>query len=237
MDITVYLPDDVAQRAKSGNVNLSRVLRDALTTQFAEEDAVKATLEEASTVTLDLRTDEGRAYRGRMEAALLGEDAATGTAVYLRRNGTVITYRAEEQAFRSVEDPAVELAALLPIDRYVAAMDALGIVPEIDLDATPDAMPGAASTGVGTTRPASRTTGRRLRSVPGDIVEPPVAFLKRLTGHGDIARDSVVVTDAPASTRRAGVTDTAASPEPEAALETETQPELEASTETEGSAI
>jgi post-segregation antitoxin (ccd killing protein) len=44
VDITVYLPDEVAQRAKAQNVNLSRVLRDALTAQFAEEDAVSATL-------------------------------------------------------------------------------------------------------------------------------------------------------------------------------------------------
>ena len=122
MDITVYLPDEVAQRAKAQNVNLSRVLRDALTTQFAEEDTVSATLEAARTVTLELTTDEGRHYRGRLEAALIGESPSTGTAVYLRRNGEVITYRAEDRRFSTVADPAGELLAVLPTDAYIAAM-------------------------------------------------------------------------------------------------------------------
>jgi hypothetical protein len=185
VDITVYLPDEIAQRAKAQNVNLSRVLRDALTAQFTEEDAVSATLEEARTVTLELRTDEGRAYRGRLEATLLGEDADGATAVYLRRTGEVIAYRAGDRAFRAVDDPASELFGILPADRYFAAMDALGIVPEIDLDA-----PAGTASVARASQPPARSTGRRLRSVPGDIVEPPVAFLKRLTGHGEAARAS-----------------------------------------------
>jgi post-segregation antitoxin (ccd killing protein) len=181
VDITVYLPDEVAQRAKAENVNLSRVLRDALTTQFAEEDTVSATLEEARTVTLELKTDEGRAYRGRMEATLIGKDATSGTAVYLRRTGEVITYRPEDRRFRTVDDPASELLAVLPTDDYIAAMDALGIVPEVDLDAGFVVVAPA----TGAVPPPRQTARRKLRSVPGDLVEPPVSFLKRLAGHGD----------------------------------------------------
>lgn len=185
MDITVYLPDEVAQRAKAQNVNLSRVLRDALTAQFAEEDAVSATLEKTRTVTLELKTDEGRAYRGRMEATLIGKDATTGIAVYLRRSGEVITYRSEDRRFATVANPANELVAVLSTGEYIAAMDALGIMPEVDLDA---GLAGVAST-TGAVPPQPRTAGRRLRSVPGDLVEPPVNFLKRLTGHGDAPKD------------------------------------------------
>jgi hypothetical protein len=186
VDITVYLPDEVAQRAKAQNVNLSRVLRDALTAQFAEEDAVSATLENARTVTLELRTEEGRAYRGRMEATLIGKDARRGTDVYLRQSGEVITYRSEDRRFWTVADPANELLAVLPTGEYIAAMDALGIVPEVDLDA---GLVGAASR-TGAVRPPPQTAGQRLRSVPGDLVEPPVSFLKRLTGHGDAPKES-----------------------------------------------
>ena len=195
MDITVYLPDEVAQRAKAQNVNLSRVLRDALTTQFAEEDAVSATLEQASTVTLELRTDEGRAYRGRMEATLIGENAATGTAVYLRRSGEVVSYREEDRQYRTVADPASELVVVLPTNAYIAAMDALGIVPEVDLDSGFAAVAPAA--GAATTRP--RSTGQKLRAVPGDLVEPPVKLLKRLARHGDTTKEDEPTTDAPAS--------------------------------------
>ena len=225
MDITVYLPDEVAQRAKAQNVNLSRVLRDALTAQFTEEDAVSATLEDAGTVTLDLQTDEGRAYRGRMEATLLGEAADGATAVYLRRTGEVIAYRAEDRAFRAVEDPAGELFAILPTDRYFAAMDALGIVPEIDLDAPPA---GAASVS-SAPQPLARSTGRRLRSVPGDIVEPPVAFLKRLTGHGEAARVSAGTAEPAVQVSAAPEASSASDDVPAEAPGPEASPEPEAS--------
>jgi len=205
VDITVYLPDEVAQRAKAQNVNLSRVLRDALTVQFAEEDAVSATLEQARTVTLELRTDEGRAYRGRMEATLIGEDATTGSAVYLRRNGEVIAYREEDHRFRTVADPASELVAVLPTNAYIAAMDALGIVPEVDLDSGLVAAAPAAA--------RSRTAGQKLRAVPGDLVEPPVKLLKRLAGHGDAPKEGEPTAGAPASPAAA---EPDAEPEPEA---------------------
>jgi hypothetical protein len=213
VDITVYLPDDVAQRAKARSINLSRVLRDALTAQFSEEDAVEATLGQAASVTLELRTDDGRAYRGRMEAALLGESAQAETAVYLRRSGEVVAYRAEDRTLRTVADPASELFAVLPTDRYFAAMDALGLVPEIDLDAVPSGqVAGQASPQASGPQAPVRSTGRRLRSVPGDIVEPPVAFLKRITGHGDLGRDSVVVAEVPSSASRDAIEGTGDTP-------------------------
>jgi hypothetical protein len=65
-------------------------------------------------------------------------------------------------------------------------MDALGIMPEVDLDA---GLVGVASR-TGAARRPPQTAGQRLRSVPGDLVEPPVSFLKRLTGHGDAPKES-----------------------------------------------
>ncbi len=41
MDITVYLPDALGARAKQENINLSRMLRDAITEEFAMRDAMK----------------------------------------------------------------------------------------------------------------------------------------------------------------------------------------------------
>jgi hypothetical protein len=207
VDITVYLPDEVAQRAKAQNVNMSRVLRDALTAQFAEEDAVSATLEGAKTVILDLKTEEGRVYRGRMEATLIGRDVGRGTEVYLRQSGEVITYRSEDHRFWTVADPANELSTILPTDEYIAAMDALGIMPEVDLDS---GLVGVASATGAVLAPPQRA-GRRLRSVPGDLVEPPVSFLKRLTGHGDAPKDGLPAAEASAPPAPAEL---AAPPEP-----------------------
>jgi len=133
-------------------------------------------------VTLELTTDEGRVYRGRMAAIRIGEDARTGTEVYLRRSGEVIAYRVEERRYRTVEDPENELLDVLPTDQYIAAMDALGIVPVVDLDSLPVAEGSKAPT---VRRPASTGGRNRLRSVPGDLVEPPVSWLKRVTGHAE----------------------------------------------------
>ena len=163
MDITVYLPDEVAQRAKAQNVNLSRVLRDTLTAQFAEEDAVSATLVKATTVTLELKTEEGRDYRGRMEATLIGKDVVRGTDVYLRQSGEVITYRSEDRRFLTVADPANELLAVLPTGDYIAAMDALGILPEVDLDAGFVAVAPA----IGVVPPTGQRAGRQASFCSG----------------------------------------------------------------------
>ena len=197
MDITVYLPDDLAQRAKAKPRGfISGVLRATLEAKFAEEDAMKATLGDAGTVTLELTTDDGHPYRGRMTATLIAEDPRTGTNVYLRQGGEVIAYRLEERSYRTVEDPQRDLADILPTREYIGAMGALGIVPEVDLDAEPPvvASPRAAAP------PSAGTKGRRLRSVPGDlVVEPSVNLLKRLTGHGDATVDLTLPTPAPAA--------------------------------------
>lgn len=134
MDIAVYLPDELGRRAKAKPVNLSRVLRDALVAQFEEEDAVSQTLAGAEVVTLDLEDEEGRAYKGRLEATLIAE-GPKGEAVYLRANRDVFLYNPDEQKFWTLGDPAEDLRALLDQTEYMGAMESLGIVPEIDLDA------------------------------------------------------------------------------------------------------
>jgi post-segregation antitoxin (ccd killing protein) len=193
VDITVYLPDEIARRAKAQNVNLSRILRDALTDQFAEEDTMRTTLDAAQAITLELRTEEGRSYRGRLAAVRIGRGAPDGADVYLRRNGDVVAHRAEDGVLTTVLDPENDLRSILPTAEYIAAMNAIGIVPEVDLDAQAPPTDGPTET----VRPSSPTAAKRLRSVPGDLVEPPVSFIKRLAGHGDAPRDDLAVEELP----------------------------------------
>ncbi len=130
MDITVYLPDDLARRAKSAGINLSRTLRDAIQAQFAEEDAIEATLQGAEDITLDL--EDGTI--GRFTGTLIG--SGHDVEIYLSEAGNVVAYDAGKQRFNVVDNPEEDLANWLPHDpeEYVNAMRALGLTAVVDLD-------------------------------------------------------------------------------------------------------
>ncbi len=100
-------------------------------------------------------------------------------------------------------------------------MDALGIVPEVDLDAGFVAVAPA----TGEAPPPRRTAGRKLRSVPGDLVEPPVSFLKRLAGHGGPSTVEVSPPPAPPEAEAEAAPDAEAAPEAEAAPDAGAAPE------------
>ena len=134
VDITIYLPDDIGQRAKDKGINFSRLLRDALVGEFAEEDAKAKTLESAEDVVLDLTDGDGRKYRGRMRATALVDDQK-GRTFYLKEDGAVMVYDPSQDMDRDqlyeVESPALDLKDQLPRVDYFAVMDAIGEIPEI----------------------------------------------------------------------------------------------------------
>jgi hypothetical protein len=132
VDITVYLPDDLGQRAKDRGVNLSRMLRDALADQFAREDAMAQTLtsQPPKTIALDLVDPEDRGYKGTLEATRITD--SEDPEVYLTAGGKVILYDPDKRAVWEVDDPEQDLRDL-PSEHYLDAMDALGIVPTVDL--------------------------------------------------------------------------------------------------------
>ena len=47
----------------------------------------------------------------------------------------MIHYNPDDHKFWTVEYPESDLVDILPREEYLSAMDALGILPEIDLDA------------------------------------------------------------------------------------------------------
>lgn len=132
MDITIYLPDELALRAKSAGVNLSRLLRDALIEQFHQEDAVANATQDATIVTLDLQDRDGRAYKGRITASRIAQ--TDRVEVYLTPEEKVVVYDLDQLRYDVVEDPEEELVDLLRDDDYLEVMNALGIVPTVDLD-------------------------------------------------------------------------------------------------------
>ena len=65
MDITVYLPDEIGQRAKEHELNLSRLLRDAVTEELSRRGAVAETLKDSEVYEIELEGDAGY-YTGRI---------------------------------------------------------------------------------------------------------------------------------------------------------------------------
>lgn len=132
MDITVYLPDELGQRAKAENVNLSRLLRDTLEAQFREDDTVAAVLDDAAEFTLELENEDGIGYRGRFRGTLIAQSESV--EVYVTDSGNVLVYDPDKLKYWT-ETPDTDLDDLIgDQDVYLQAMAALGREGTIDLD-------------------------------------------------------------------------------------------------------
>jgi hypothetical protein len=129
MDVTVYLPDDMAplvKRAKKEERGLlSQLLRDALTTEMERRDAMSETLTDAKEIELELEDNDGNPYKGRFTGKEIDRDGSD--AVYLTDDERVLIYDAELAVYWEVEDPESEL------EEWPAAARALGITPVVDI--------------------------------------------------------------------------------------------------------
>jgi post-segregation antitoxin (ccd killing protein) len=132
VDITIYLPDELGERAKrEEGLNLSRMLRDAVIEEFERRDAVSNTLEATRTFELDLENRDGRSYVGRITGTAIVADG--DHEVYLTDDQRVIAYDANKLDYFEVDDPLEELSGWLNEPTYMEAMQALGLKPKVDL--------------------------------------------------------------------------------------------------------
>ena len=132
MDFTVYLPDALGERAKAEpNLNLSRMLRDALQEELDRRDQMTDTLKNVGTHTVPLENDSGAYYTGRITGALVYNDGRV--EVFITDDERVIVYDLGELKHHVLQDPEEELRNTLDEDSYSTVMEALGISPVIDL--------------------------------------------------------------------------------------------------------
>lgn len=135
MDITVYLPDEIGVKAKEAGLKFSRILRDGVIAELDRMSAVQAALDGAvQSKELDLVTDDGRRYIGRLEAALIYEDANVG--VFLATNEKVYAYDVHTQRLHEAHSGTLadDLRQWLPNDDdYINVMLQLGQVPVIKI--------------------------------------------------------------------------------------------------------
>lgn len=131
MDITIYLPNELGERAKREGINLSRMLRDELLEELQRRATVSQTLEQTQTYELDLEDEEGALYVGRVNGTVIGESGEV--RVFLTDDERVILYDGGETRYWVVRDPAEELRGSLDDEEYARALGALGLTPVIDL--------------------------------------------------------------------------------------------------------
>jgi post-segregation antitoxin (ccd killing protein) len=94
VDVTIYLPDKIGSQAKEAGLNLSRMLRDAVTDELERRATVSKTLEELRTYELEVEDADGRVYTGRIVGT---EIAAEGVLrVFLTDDDRVVVYNANK---------------------------------------------------------------------------------------------------------------------------------------------
>jgi hypothetical protein len=139
MDITIYLPDDLGRWAKEHDLNLSRMLREAVENEKRSRAVAATTLGDARIHTLavgDVGTaDDSDDFTARLHGTLIATQAIDDghgiTQVYLGQDGKVYIYDFLGALHRDVT-PDV-LREHLDDAAYVKAMHAIGRVPVIDI--------------------------------------------------------------------------------------------------------
>ena len=125
--IAVYLPDAIGARAKAAELPLSRMLRDAVTSELERLDTMTKTLSDLKTFTLALENENGRAYTGRFQGAPIADN------VYLLTDGRVLAYNENDASYAVLDDPESEVEHWVSGDALIDAMDALGLRAVVDL--------------------------------------------------------------------------------------------------------
>jgi hypothetical protein len=130
MNVNLYLPDDLGEKAKAAELPLSRLLQVAVRDELDRRNAVSKTLDRPETYELDLEDRDGNHYIGRITGKLIADDDRN--QVYLTDDERVIVHDTHRMGYWEVEYPEQELSELSTA-AYTAAAEALGIKPVIDL--------------------------------------------------------------------------------------------------------
>jgi hypothetical protein len=143
MKVNVYLPDELGERAKEADLNFSRMLRDAVSTELERREAMDKSLIDSRRYEVELSTEEGDEYIGRVignEIANVADDIR----IFLTKDRRILAYNRYELEVHDLSepepgvDPNTTLAENLRVwladpDNYIRACKALGLKAVIDL--------------------------------------------------------------------------------------------------------
>jgi post-segregation antitoxin (ccd killing protein) len=136
VDITIYLPDEIGRQAKEAELNLSRMLRDAVIDELERRATVSKTLEEPRTYEVEVEDAEGRVFTGRIVGTEIAADKVL--RVFLTDDDRVVVYdenklRYDDLSAEPSRDVGETLREWLSDEAYAEALHALGEKPVIDL--------------------------------------------------------------------------------------------------------
>lgn len=140
MDITVYLPDGIGERAKNEELNLSRMLRESVVAELARRDAMNDALGSIETYEVGpLDHEKGFAFTGRITGKRISGDEEIG--VYLTSDKRVLAVDVGTSTYQRLDEPPEKLVENLYAfferrfgpEAVWETCEALGLPPVIDL--------------------------------------------------------------------------------------------------------
>jgi post-segregation antitoxin (ccd killing protein) len=138
MNHNVYLPDELGQQAKDAELNLSRLLRDAVTDELERIEAVSMTLENPQKHEVWIEGNEG-GYTGRITGTLLYWNDNNDDQIFLTDDERVLVYDGNRQKVEELEadrDGTLEERLrgwIADPSAYVDVLNQLGLEAVIDL--------------------------------------------------------------------------------------------------------
>lgn len=90
MNHNVYLPDEISERAKAASLNLSGLLRTAVTDELERLDELAAARDGMTEQNVDVDPDEGALLRLRFTGKCIGSAGYRLSEIYLTDEGKVI---------------------------------------------------------------------------------------------------------------------------------------------------
>lgn len=130
LDITVYLPDELGQRAKEAELPFSRLLRSAVQDELARREAATDGADQMERHELQVRDDRGD-YTARFTGQQVG--GSDHHEVYLLEDGRVLWHDAREARLQEVDDPVEDLREILKTGTYRSVVERLGLTPVVEL--------------------------------------------------------------------------------------------------------
>lgn len=137
MKVSVYLPDEMGQKAKDLGLPFSQLLRRAVEYEMQEFCFTQAALNEGGGVAeykLDLVDGDGNSYVGKLTGKLVWQ--IDEIAVYLTEDVRIIVYNKGERRYTEIDDVEEAQAFFenaVPKADFVVLMNKLGGRAEVEL--------------------------------------------------------------------------------------------------------